>query len=317
MSTDLEDRLREQFRENLAVLPISYQPVESVKPAAVPRPGVGWPRRSRRLVLGAAAVVAVSVAVTATPSLRPGDGGAAAAPLLNAAAAAAEQGQPRPVPRLDQFLYLRGIGSEKSEELLGPRCGVVYERWEAADGRRSGRILRVDGVKVPGPRWQGDPLALPEQPGCHRLVTDVSSPPEDAAGSWSEPTPAFIAGLPTTTKEMYERARRDAIAEKSDWADQETFELLGYLLDSNLPYLTPRLRSTALRAMALVPGVRQHGWTTDAIGRRGVAVSGPKDNPGDRILVDPHTGEVLGDAGDFTVTRSTGVVDSTTQRPNR
>ncbi|MCI4063480.1 CU044_5270 family protein [Micromonospora sp. R77] len=309
---DLDRKLSDEFSHALADLPTEAPPVGAVKLlAGNPAPG----RRGlagRRLLAGFAVATAVVAGVVVAPSVLPlgGDGpsSSAAAAVLNSTAAAAERAPAPPVPGPDQFVYYREIGAQRG-------CGLSYELWQAADGKRAGRVVRADGVKVPGPDWHGDPAVLPAQKGCRKMALDE---PVNAAsrGDWDTPTAAFVAELPTGPGALYERALRDATAAGSEEKDQRTFEYLAALLWSGSPYLTPQLRATVMRALSRVPGIQKHGSETDALGRRGIAIGGPLS--GDyRLILDPRSGQLLGTAGALSVVRTTSVVDSTTERPTR
>ncbi|MFC4149203.1 CU044_5270 family protein [Micromonospora mangrovi] len=309
---DLDRKLSDGFSQALADLPTEAPAVGAVKLlAGNPAPG----RRGlagRRLVAGVAVATAVIAGVVVAPSVLPlgGDGpsSTAAAAVLNSTAEAAERAPAPPVPRPDQFVYFREVGSQRG-------CGLVYERWQAADGRRAGRVVRADGVKVPRPDWHGDPAGLPAQEGCRRMTLDEPITAE-SRGDWETPTPAFVAGLPTNPRALYERALREATAAGSEEKDQRTFDHLAALLSSGSLYLTPQLQATILRAMTLVHGIRKHGSETDALGRRGIAIGGPRS--GDyRLILDPRSGQFLGTAGALAVVRTTSAVESITERPTR
>lgn len=309
---DLERKLRGTFHHALADLPTEAPSVGFVKllannPAlsrtALPR---------RRLFAGVAVAAAVTAGVVAAPSVLPlgGDGpsSTAAAAVLTSTARAAEQAPAPPAPQPGQFVYYREVGSQRG-------CGLVYERWQAADGKRAGRVVRADGVKVPRPDWHGDPATLPAQEGCQKITLDEPIKAE-TRGHWDNPNAAFVAGLPTNPRALYERALREAAAANFDERYQRTFDCLSGLLLSGSFQLTPQLQATTLRAMSLVPGIQKHGAETDALGRRGTAIGGPLN--GDyRLIMDPSSGRLLGTAGALAMVRTTSVVDDTTERPTR
>lgn len=57
-------------------------------------------------------------------------------------------------------------------------------------------------------------------------------------------------------------------------------------------YLTRAERATALRVLALIPGITYEGATTDITGRPGLTVTVTADTT-TRLVIDPHTGELL------------------------
>lgn len=307
---DLDRNLREKFSRALADLPTEAPAVGSVKLLAG-NPAAGRRVLPRRRLLGGVAVAtAVIAGVVVAPSVLPlgGDGpsSTAAAAVLNSTAEVAERAPAQPAPQPGQFVYFREIGAQRG-------CGLIYERWQAADG--AGRVVRADGVKVPRPDWHGDPATLPAQEGCQKRTLDEPIKAE-TTGDWETPTAAFIAELPTNPRSLYERALRDVTVAGFEEKDQRTFDYLAGLLWSGSPYLTPQLQATTLRAMTLVPGIQKHGSETDALGRRGIAIGGPLN--GDyRLILDPRSGQPLGTAGALAVVRTTSVVNNSTERPTR
>ena len=207
------------------------------------------------------------------------------------------------------------MGSQEDENGPGGRCGVVYERWISADGTAPGRIVRHDGVRPPSRTWNGDTAGLTKEKDCYQGVVDEVSEKPAPGGSWTEPTRGFVAGLPTDPRALYERAAADIARDGQQLTkEQGIFNYFSDLLLSGSPHLTPALKSAVYRAMALVPGVRDLGTATDLLGRQGVAVAGPEDGD-DRTILDPATGELLGESGGYEVARTYAVVNDTASRP--
>lgn len=265
--------------------------------------------------------VAVTVVALIAPSFlplgpryRPGSS-AAAVTVLHHSAQVAQRSRTLPPPRPGQVVYLREVGSIRSSD-GDVACGIVYERWRAVDAGAAGRVIRVEGVLVPSVDWTGDPRSLATQPGCLRDDLDEPPPPVAASGTWQEPSAAFVDGLPDDPRRLYARAAADVVRDgHRHRREGEIFVYLANLMTSASPYLRPQTKATALRAMALVPGVQDHGKGTDALGRSGVAIGGPGDGT-TRLLVEPLSGEVLGEQGDrYTITRSNTVVGGIGERP--
>jgi hypothetical protein len=318
---DLEERLRQDFASAMADLPTDPAPHPSVIKARRPQgrsAAAGRRPAARRPLLALAAAGATAAALVA-PTVLPLGGpppGTAAAAVLAQAADRAAAATLRPTAAAGQFLYFREVGSQENANGPAGRCGVVYERWIPADGAAAGRIVRLDGVSPPAPGWKGDRTALAPQEGCYQGVLDVPDT-GPTTGTWQTPTARFVATLPTDPRALYERAAADVVRDgHGDKKDQETFVYLADLLGSGSPYLSPTLKSAVYRAMALIPGVQNLGATTDLLGRQGTALAGPEDRD-DTLILDPRTGEVLGEGGPYEVARTYAVVGDTRTRPSR
>ena len=225
------------------------------------------PGRARRwvAVTGVAAAVAAGVVVVTTTPW--GSGGvapasASAADVLDRAAtsAAAETG---PVPRPDQFIYLR-VGDG----------GGIREVWQSVDGTHDGLSI-AEGVR--------DKL-----PGCRNGRAEVVGGNRAVPGR-TEPcvvNPA-VRDLPTTTGGMLTLLATEG--------GPRTNQKAKLALELALGYLRPASRAALFRALAQVPGVTVVPDARDGAGRSGTGISWSYEGATPSVLVfDRGTYRLLG-----------------------
>ena len=249
-------------------------------------------RRPFLLAGGVAAALACG-AVVAVGAL-PGAADADAAALLQRVAAATSAAVPDPTPGPGQFLYVQKVRNSLQNPLLetdpwGPVCAGVVEQWHpSGSGAVTWRYLL-------GIAPEAGPAAAPGTPfqdGCHEQEDGTTEHPE-ASGGWQDPDPAFVAGLPTDPRALYDRARADA----ADYDDRDTgtFTLLTDLGGSSSPYLTPDVRAALLGALALVPGVELGEPARSLFGAEGVTVRRTREGSRTELIIDERTGVFLGE----------------------
>ncbi len=245
----------------------------------------------------------------------------------------------------DAYLYRRTIYLEQKPKAPDVYCATVSEDWTAFDEQKPGRMVVVNGVVPPPAGWRGDPKSLPARTGCSYKVEESEKVMQGTVGmpnmppyrgSWSQPTKAFVAALPSTPAELLQRVitmaqqksstdekeHQDLISPTSTRKYQVAYFNLQTLLASEYPHLTPTARVTVLQTIELIPGVQNLGPTKDLLGRTGLALMGPPEpvesrKRETRTIVDPQTGEFLGtnlaDGGGSAVT---SVVVLSTKRPS-
>jgi hypothetical protein len=106
-------------------------------------------------------------------------------------------------------------------------------------------------------------------------------------GNWQFPKPEFLAGLPADPERLYERLRADSGGDRQS---------LVYAADALRTGLMPAAaRANLLRALTHVPGLDVTDRAADLDGHLGVALGISEDGERQEIILDPGTGEVIGE----------------------
>jgi hypothetical protein len=239
---------------------------------------------------------------TAEPNLAPAPRETVA--VLHALAEAAAHGPAAAGVRPGQYIFVRHDGwAAAFRELASdgpPAAGKeaqartaerqVRETWFDPEGMIT--LRATDGRDV----YEGDP-------GAARAEFDKSGP------SLRQPTPAWLAALPTDPEQLRGRLREltgDGGAWSTDhalWSTLQEFYLSTDLL------LTPELRAALLLSFTGLRGITSSDVTVG--GRRLVAVRHTERDSGDEILFDSSTGAAVGRrsvtlSSDVTVTAPAG-----------
>ncbi|MEV6282835.1 CU044_5270 family protein [Kribbella sp. NPDC051770] len=112
----------------------------------------------------------------------------------------------------------------------------------------------------------------------------------DTAGSWANPTPEWIAGLPTDPKALYERLKKDAPGNSRG----ET-ELLVYAQDALRTGLLPAdVRARLYRALGYLKNLEISDRAANLDGKTGIAYGSDDGKSREEIIVDPKTGAYIG-----------------------
>ena len=241
----------------------------------------GWAWRSGFATLGAAALVAGVVAVgglnqsIAPPGTQPTQQprnvqGGSVAQIFELAAMHAENESFTP-PRSDQWTYveLKIVRPGKLAEHKGQARSETNQSWVRADGRQQAWIS------------DGKLEIAAEAPEARQTM-----PPQDYAA---------VAALPTDPQALLDWLRTHVPSSQGDKArrDVESYGALESMLRDNV--LSPTVKATALRALALIPGVTQSTEPVDFNGRPAIAVGMVQDGwRREDILFDPTTHEYLG-----------------------
>jgi hypothetical protein len=113
----------------------------------------------------------------------------------------------------------------------------------------------------------------------------VENAPEH--GNWQFPKPAFLASLPTDPEQLYERLSKDSGGGKQS---------LVYAADALRTGLMPAAaRANLLRALTYLPGLDVTDGAADLDGHKGVALGISEDGERQEIILNPSTGEVIGE----------------------
>lgn len=106
-------------------------------------------------------------------------------------------------------------------------------------------------------------------------------------GNWQFPKPEFLAGLPTDPEQLYDRLREDSGG---------GMQALVYAADALRTGLMPAAaRANLLRALTYLPGLDVTDDAADLDGHKGVALGLSEDGERQEIILDPRTGEVIGE----------------------
>lgn len=262
-------------------------------------------RRGRRIAIAAAAVAAVLTMI----------GGAALAPITRATPAAAAvfdraaHAATDPAARADQYWKIVTTGEYLAE--TDDWMGVVRStrtEYIAVDGSRPTFFVHTTNGVVRVLRGTG---GLPPELGSSLPPAwTYQIAPNQMGSSWQSPTPAWLAQLPRDVVALRATIYRDAFGHGPGW-DQEALVLIADVLRSGI--VPSDLRRALFEAAKTIPGV---GVITDALtlnGRTGVGVGRTEERSGIRqeYVVDPATGQMIGERMHTTVAGSGDVVTAT------
>jgi hypothetical protein len=270
--------------------------------APAPRP------RRRWTAVVVAAAAAAGLAVVALPhAFRGHELGAspAAAALNRAAEAAVSSSASTPAGR---YAYSRARTLWSATSADDPPYTVLISRtvetWLAADG--SGLVREGPGKLVfPGPRdrarWLAAGAPAPAgrggdqryRPHAPQLAALAQRNPDDLDAAQLDALMNAPAALPTDPVRL-ERLVRAYAKTKDPPLASMMFNQLTELAGES--WGSAELRAAAYRALAHVDGVELAGEARDPLGRRGVGLVAPvgyTDEIRSRLIVDPHSGDVL------------------------
>ncbi|MGW4383335.1 CU044_5270 family protein [Kitasatospora sp. NPDC004531] len=208
---------------------------------------------TRRLLVAAALTTALTAGVVGTQIAGPGatESSARAVSALNLAADALADA---PRPRPDQFVYLDVLHTVDGSPATTGRT------WHSVDGSQQGLT-----------QWgEGNP--------------SLTVPPNEAGPSLMLAPYSALAALPTDPDELLRRIEADPSVQQEQATGQVSREVaVWYLIRTIMDSACPAPQQAALfRAAAKLPNISYSADATDALGRRGEAVS----------MLDPRTGTV-------------------------
>ena len=278
----------------------------------LPRLGAG-----RRLVVTAALAVVLAGALLVASTLRLWGGSPAAsaqaAEILRLAAVTAKH-QPALTAGPSQFIYVNSVESGAQITVSGRITHLqiitdLRDIWLSAAGTRNG-LLREQrrspaSLGRPAGPWQTIPL-----PGCR----DGRLNPVAGGGSSNghcTPTPAYLAGLPTSTQAMLAYLYQHSQGQNPP--DVQAFITAGDLIRES--YARPAALAALFAAAAQIPGVSLAGHAVNAAGQQGVAVQQAFHGTSHQLIFNPRTHAFIGER-EVVVSASSGlpvgtVLDST------
>lgn len=259
-------------------------------------------RRSREMLVGAAAAVALLITVGSVflPANGPAGPNPAVAQVLSRFSRIAAHAPSEEPPHPGQFVYWKTASTTTMLFFPGPglepfayRVPSATERWLGLNG--SGRT--IDEIGQPEFLTEADRLAYEAFLGT------------EAAESWGEfdwgktyeerygPGQLGSAGAPDVSRLptdpellLRELERQEAIGgSNGDWG---VFTWAVDLL--SVDYMSPDLRSAFYQAMSMIPGTELIGRVSDQLGRPGIAIGHTRDGVRDEVIFDRRTGDILG-----------------------
>jgi hypothetical protein len=264
-----------------------------------PATPVAPPRRRARWLAAAAAVAAVTVGVLVAQTLTGGGvPQASAAEVLTEAADLAENVTDRPVGP-GEYLHVsrrwEGITFYAGEDAVSRGAGF-QDTWIPADPRepwfeRRGEIGSPSWL--PGHEGSGEPEGIPAALigewtapcGAYSYYGEVSEWSCDN-GDWANPTPEFLAGLPTDSRQLYERLVADSGSE-----DDAVITVGDTLASGRIP---AEYRALLYRAVAHAPNLRVTDDVATLDGRTGTALGIDAYGLIWDFIIDPDSGEFIG-----------------------
>jgi hypothetical protein len=279
-------------------------------------------RRRRRPALRAAALVAaaaigaVVVLATQLGDGRLGAADASAAQVLQSAARAAAA-QPVRLAGRGRYFYVRfrssvlvPVGRHPTATIpthasFDRQAVVTIETGESWSTTRAGEIeSRLVSVRFPTPAARSRWLAL-GRPALYRAVISRREPAQvpplggviPVAGR-APLTARALLHLPPNASALYARLFARSSAPVAIW----------FMQNLELYMISPRLQGGLYRALARVHGIVAVGAVRILDGRTGVALGARA--PGgfeEEIVLDPHTGALLGDRAIVISRRATGL----------
>ena len=279
------------------------------------------PHRRRRFATRRprAILVAVVLAASVGTALGIGLGGsgssvASAASVLAAAARAAAHGRVL-APSDTVFFYTRTLATTQipirrnystpvPRSELTPKATVTIETWETWSLKRRGAIVsRVLGITFPtaAARARWERLGRPQLPtkGLVNPRPMTISPLQRIVVGHRSLTAAQLLSLAPDPQRLYDRLLRGEPATTA-------LDAVRYL---DVYPISPKLRAAFYSALALVPGIRLYGHAESLTHHRGVVIGAtdPREAVRDELIIDPRTGNLLGERTIVLSTRSEGL----------
>jgi hypothetical protein len=280
------------------------------------------PRSRRRWPQWAAAAAVVALLVTGALLIQSGPTPttqqASAAVLTLRKAATAAIGEQDPVVKPGQYLYIREnawwetttVGGPKTTKTFDYLADNVIETWVPAD--RTGTWMQRQSI-IGQRQWvigtEAEAAAGGIPPDDH-TPSELTAPcgdfyPDaghtascaDVRGDWQNPTPAWLATLPTDPHAMLDRLKKDSPAFKAGNGLGDA-ELVTYVADALRGGLVPaKVRAVFYRTLALLPDLTVTQQVANLDGRTGVAmgVDSPESPVRQEIIIDPVTGQFIGE----------------------
>jgi hypothetical protein len=192
---------------------------------------------------------------------------------------------------MDEYSYLAEnlletwVPADQEQEWLWRRDVTGARQWVAGTEAEA----RAEGFDVDTPGWpEGEWKAR-----CGDWFAEAEGrEPCTQPGSWGLPNAEFLAKLPRDPDKLYDRMRADTRWQGSD-ADLQMVTTAADLLRSGL--VPADLRAAIYRVLAKVPDLRITEQVANLDGRRGTAYGISANGERHDIIVDPDTGQFIGE----------------------
>lgn len=293
-----DDEVLARVRQRLATLP-SPQPQRVATPAAS-----SWaPRRRRRWPLvAAAAVVALAAVLLPTllgPHALPPASAKASATMNQAAAAAAiQRDTPAPAGQFRRITVHAWWATESGDTMF--LTENVIQTWVPAPTSDSsipwvikrgptGAMKWVVGTPAETADNGLDPRSIypswTRQSECGDFLNGGGC---ERSGSWQDPSPAFIAGLPNDPKAL-RALLTEAVGDKSP----AIFEAAADALKTGL--LPANVRANLYAAISRLPGLTLTEDQANLDGQAGTSLGVDDGTVRHDIIIDPQSGAFIGE----------------------
>lgn len=204
----------------------------------------------------------------------------AAVTLLEQLATSAGTGPAPLIVPAGQLLYVRQSAGQS----------YTHELWLEVNGGIGLMIRRTDNgqqIVVPDPRNPKDNHATEVEEQRQRLAKDGPS-------LW-QPTPEFLAGLPTDPASLRSLIATTAAQGGGSWSpDYAIVDFLRNFLYNTDPLITPQVRAALYRMLAELPSIGSTGELIDIDGRKVYAIAQSERGQRQELLIDAQTGRIVG-----------------------
>jgi hypothetical protein len=236
------------------------------------------------------------------------------AQLVLALAARTTQTETSTAIRPGQFVYRRtdevalgtstvagkdlNIFSEQRQEAwLDPQHGLRAVRIRSTSGLNQRPATAKDAALAASAGVDLD--APPRTSDTDHPTSDkerIQPAPAGLAPSLRNPTPEYLAGLPTDPGKLLAVLRGAAKAEgNTKWTtDKTAFDIVGDLFELGDPMLSPALRAGLYGAIARMPAVARVDGQANLTGRRGIAIGFTEGGRRRDIILDTQTLHPIG-----------------------
>jgi hypothetical protein len=178
--------------------------------------------------------------------------------------------------------------------------GLAPVRMVITTGLDARALTATDAAKLsttPYPWKTSHTTTFPDPSGA-APGTDPTSGADLSKPGFANPTPAYLASLPTDPRTLLTTIREQLPALKPDpsgQADvQQVFLTVATLVTKADALLSPQLRTALYQALASLPGITRLPGATDLAGRSGLAISRTADGVRCDLILDQASSRVIG-----------------------